>query len=204
MIFIETNAVDELFKNILIPDFPQVQRELLSCIKHDYKENPTPHAFNYSKEYLTKTCPTLMNWLTPRSKMFFRLLRFYVTPPRQTLGAHIDGGGKAPLVPFGINIPVTGCENTYHTFYQCPPENIRPDTPDGYLGGLHPIDYNKITPMKRLEILKPCFTNNSVMHGVENESDNYRVMFTVRWILHPTIGRKIDEVIDTTNLFVND
>ena len=61
---------------------------------------------------------------------------------------------------------------------------------------------SKLQIVERFEILQPCFTNNEVMHSVENLSTDYRVMFTVRWILDPTLGRQIDEVIDTTDLFV--
>jgi hypothetical protein len=42
---------------------------------------------------------------------------------------------------------------------------------------------------------------NDVMHNVKNFNDSVRIMFTVRWGLHPTKFRTIDEVMDTTDLF---
>jgi hypothetical protein len=193
--------MNELYRYIKIPNFELVQKELLLAIYHDYESHTAPHAFTYSRKYLENKSPTLMTWLNGRTKMPYRLLRYYITPPGKSLGAHIDGGGQFPTVPFGINIPVTGTQNTYHTFYQCNNSNIRSDIPENYLGGLHPKDYQSIQEIKKLEILQPCFTNNSVMHGVTNLSNKYRVMFTIRWALHPTIGRTIEEVIDTNGLF---
>ena len=193
--------MEELYKNIIIPNFEEIQQELLSCIDHDYKADTKPHAFSYDESYMWFKCPKFMIWLKTRSKLPVRLFRFYITPPKQSLGAHIDGGGPSPVVSFGLNIPVAGSENTYMTWYKCDPTNLRTDHPEGYLGGIHPKDYNNLEVIEHLEILKPCFTNNSVMHGVENNSDNYRVMFTVRWILHEKFGRTIESCIDTDGLF---
>ena len=188
--------MDHLYQFVNIPNLEIIQEELLNCIQHDYKSKTTPHAFTYSVKYMATTCPTLMNWLVPRSKMSIRLLRFYVTPPRQNLGIHIDGGSNGhPSVPFGLNIPIIGVDNTYQIFYDCPEDNIFGNRPMGYNESLHPKDLNSLTPIDRVEITTPCFTNNSVMHNVENNTDNYRVMFVVRWVLHKTIGRQIAEVI---------
>jgi len=194
-------TMKELYKNIVIPNFESIQQELLACIDHDYKADTKPHAFTYSEQYMSEKCPQFMSWLRPRCKLPIRLLRFYITPPHQKLGAHIDGGGRSPVVPLGLNIPVAGSTNTFMTWYECKPENLRTDNPDGYLGGVHPKDYTQLVPIESIEITKPCFTNNSIMHGVENKSDEYRVMFTVRWVLDHFIGRTIEDCIKTEGLF---
>jgi hypothetical protein len=191
----------ELYKYVNIPNFEIIQQELLNCIEHDYKSKGT-HAFTYKEDYITKTCPTFMAWIKPRTKMPFRLLRFYVTAPQGRLGAHIDGIASKAAVPFGLNIPIDNTKNTYHIFYHCDPENLKKEYPPGYLGGSHPIDFSKCTELEKFEILKPCFTRNDVLHSVENNNDTFRVMFTVRWILHPTIGRTIEEVMETEDLFL--
>jgi hypothetical protein len=191
----------ELYKFIKIPNFDIIQQELLNCIKHDYKSKGL-HAFNYEEAYLAESCPTFYAWFKPKIKMPVRMFRFYITPPGEKLKPHIDGNKIRATVPFGLNIPVAGAENTYQIYHDCPPDNIQGGLKMGYMGGMHPIDVDRLKEIYRLEILQPCFTNNEVMHSVENTSADFRVMFTVRWILDPIAGRQIDEVIDTTDLFV--
>lgn len=192
--------MDQLVKYINIPNFIEIQQELLACIDHDYTADTEPHAFIYRQSYMTESCPKFMNWLLPKSKMPIRLFRFYVTPPGKRLGAHIDGNAAA-TVPFGMNIPVAHTADTYHIFYGCTRDNLLDQYPKGGLGVRHPKNFKEMIELERLEIVKPCFTNNSVMHSVENHSDKHRIMFTVRWIIHPKIGRTFEEVIDTAGLF---
>jgi hypothetical protein len=71
-----------------------------------------------------------------------------------------------------------------------------------YLHGLTPIDNSKLEIIEDLEITKPCFVKGDVMHGVKNFNDDIRIMFTVRWGLHPIKFRNIEDVVDTTDLFV--
>jgi hypothetical protein len=190
----------ELFKKVKIDGFDSVQKELLACIKHDYKSKGV-HAFTYDDNYMQESCPIFYSWLLPRLKLPVRMFRFYVTPPGEKLKAHIDGNIAYATVPFGLNIPVVGTKNTYQIYHDCPSDNIQGGLKTGYMGGMHPIDIDKLKEIYKLEILQPCFTRNNIMHSVENNSEEFRVMFTVRWILDPIIGRKIEEVIDTTNLF---
>lgn len=192
--------MDTLVKYITIPNLQEIQKELLECIDHDYTVDIEPHAFTYSQSYMLKTCPKFMSWLMPLSKMPIRLFRFYITPPGKRLGAHVDGNQSA-TVPFGINIPIANTKDTYHIFYKCNEANLLDQYSKGYLGGKRPKNSKEMVEIERLEILKPCFTNNSVMHSVENKNSKHRVMFTVRWIVHSRIGRTIEEVIDTDGLF---
>lgn len=193
----------ELYKPLNIPNLKIIQTELLNCIAHDYKSKGI-HAFTYTVPYMEEKCPTLMAWLVPRSKLPLRLLRFYVTPPKSKLSIHIDGGGNFPVVPFGFNIPVTGCENTHMVWYNCTEDNMTPVHPAGYLGATYPKEYSKLSELDRIEIAgsRPYLTNNSVMHGVINNTDEFRVMFTVRWTIDYVIGRTIEECFDTTDLFL--
>ena len=158
-------------------------------------------AFTYATAYMEKTCPTLMAWLNPRLKMPVRLFRYYVTPPRGQSGIHIDGSD--PSLPFGLNIPVAGSKNTYHTFYDTDPDNLMKFNGgnEGFYAAMLPIDNNKLTVLEEIEVLTPYVMNNSVLHGVRSESDDYRIMFTIRWPYHETMWRNVDEVLDTTGMF---
>lgn len=191
--------MEELYKFVNIPNFREVQTELLNAIDYDY-QSKGKHAKNYTAGYMKLKCPTLMNWLNGKNKSHYRLLRFYFTPPNGALEHHIDG--NTPTVPFGLNIPVINCENTSMTWWNCDEDNFRIPNPDnGYLGAITPKDLSKITVKDKLELIKPCFTRNNIMHSIENPNNTTRIMFTVRWGLHPTKFRTIDEVMDTTDLF---
>lgn len=184
----------DLWTPIDIPNFGKVQEELGKMVTINPGVTKT-HAFSVSEKVMKECCSTFMQWFEPRKKKPVRIYRFYITEPFGHLGAHIDGS-KQLKVPFGMNIPVANCENTYHIFYHCDEDNIKNEYKSGYLNGCVPKDQTLITENSRLEIVKPYFTRNDVMHSVVNNNSTYRVMFTVRWLLHPNIGRNIEEVFD--------
>jgi hypothetical protein len=184
----------DLWIPINIPNFEEIQKELLNMITIEPNVTKT-HAVSIDEAIMMEKCPLFMSWLIPRKKQTVRMYRFYITEPYGHLGAHIDGG-KNLKVPFGMNIPVLNCQNTFHIFYDCDEDNIKSDFNKGYLGGCVPIDRSLIKEKTRLEITRPYFTRNDVLHSIENNNPTYRIMFTVRWALHPTKARNIDEVFD--------
>lgn len=188
----------ELFIPFRIPDFEVIQKELLSAIDHDYKESNKPHAFTYPEYYMKHKCPVFMSWLMPRLKLPVRLYRYYITPPRSSLPVHIDGTN--PTVPFALNLPLSGTKNTLHSFYETTKDNIEFKTGPGYLAATQPVDCSKLEKIVDLEILEPYVTNNAVLHGVTNDTDDHRVMFTVRWLIHETIGRTVEECLEISDL----
>lgn len=191
----------ELFIPFTIPNFKSIQQELLKGIRHDYKQHDKPHAFTYAESYMKEHCPLFMSWLIPRLKLPVRLYRYYVTPPRSNLSIHIDGTN--PTVPFALNIPILGTENTLHSFYETNVDNIEYKTGAGYLAATQPINLSKLKLISQLEIVEPHVTNNSVLHGITNDTDQFRIMFTVRWKIHATEARTIEECMDVSELFLN-
>jgi hypothetical protein len=189
----------KLFTPINVKNFNLFQEELIKSLPLNFKDNGL-HAFNRDEETMSVMCPNLMSWLKSRSKMPFRLLRFYVTPPHTNLGAHIDGF-KAVSVPLGLNFPIIGYRNTYQIYYDCPDSNLSDKNKGGYLDGVVPIDPSAMEEIARIEIDRPGFVRNDVMHSVENDTDEWRVVFIVRWALHPFIGRTIEEVFDAEDLY---
>jgi len=189
----------ELFIPFSIPNFEVIQKELLQGIAHDYKQHTKPHAFTYVLPYMVEHCPLFMSWLAPRLKLPVRLYRYYVTPPRSSLAIHIDG--TEPTVPFALNIPVLGTENTLHSFYEADEDNMEYKTGEGYLAARQPKDRSKLKLVSQLEITRPYITNNSVFHGVTNDTDHHRIMFTVRWKIHATEARTVEECMDVSGLF---
>jgi hypothetical protein len=191
--------MEKLFTPINVKNFSLFQEELIKSLPLNFKDNGL-HAFNRDEETMSAMCPNLMSWLKSRSKMPFRLLRYYVTPPRTNLGAHIDGY-KAVSVPLGLNFPVIGYHNTYQIYYDCAVDNLADKNKGDYLDGVVPKDSTTLKEIARFEINKPGFVRNDVMHSVENATDHWRVVFIVRWILHPFIGRTIEEVFNIEDLY---
>jgi hypothetical protein len=184
----------DLWLPIDIPDLNQIQEELYQIV--NIKQGITKtHAFSVDESTMIDNCPLFMDWFLPRKKEKVRLYRFYVTEPYGHLGAHIDGN-KFCKVPFGMNIPVANCEHTYHIFYDCDEENIINELKNGYLAGCVPKDRSLLKEKCRLEITRPYFTRNDILHSIENNNPTYRVMFTVRWNLHPILYRTIEEVFN--------
>jgi hypothetical protein len=112
----------KLYKLVNIPNFDKIQTELFNAIDYDY-QSMGKHGKNYTTEYMRLRCPTLMTWLDSKTKNQYRLLRFYFTPPQDSLERHIDGSN--PTIPFGLNIPVINCENTTMTWWNCDEDNLR-------------------------------------------------------------------------------
>jgi hypothetical protein len=188
----------ELVIPFTIPNLEEIQAELLSAIYHDYKAPVETHAFSYPSIYIKKSCPKFTEWLMPKVKVPIRIFRYYITPPHTSLGVHIDGVN--PTSPFGLNIPVIGTKNTYHCFYETSEDNMVLNTSSSYLEHISVKDESKINLIsEKIEVTRPYVMNNSVLHGVQNNSDEYRVMFTIRWAL---TQRNLDDVIDTSDLLL--
>jgi hypothetical protein len=193
--------MNELSIPFTIPNLEEIQTELLSAIDYDYKKVVGTHAFSYTYTHMIENCPKFMEWLMPKVKAPVRVFRYYITPPHTSLDAHIDG--VDPTSPFGINIPVTGTQNTYHCFYDTSKDNIYATSPNGYLGSWLAKDQTKLKLIgEEIEVMRPYIMNNSILHGVRNDSDEHRVMFTVRWPLHNTLYRKLEDVMDTSDLLL--
>jgi hypothetical protein len=115
---------------------------------------------------------------------------------------HIDG--IDPKLAFGLNLPLAGSKNTYHTYYDTPEDNllVSPSKNGSFLGAIVPKDESKLIPIQEIEITRPYVINNEVLHGIRNESDEYRVMFTIRWPMHHTQWRTVEECMDTSELLL--
>lgn len=193
----------ELFIPFNIPEFADMQDELHKAIPHDYTSKLEPYAFTLSERYMIEKCPKFMSWLKPRLKLPVRMYRYYVTPPRRNLGVHIDGPAPDSRVPFALNIPVSGTKNTLHSFYQTDDDNIQRierELGTSYMEGMMPRSRAKLNLLAEIEIVNPHVTNNAVFHGVTNNTDNYRIMLTIRWNWKDEQGTNVDECIDISDL----
>lgn len=180
------------------PDTAAISSELLSAIKHDHQRLGT-HAFTYDQSYMQHHCPRLWQWLGPRIRVPTRLMRFYVTAPRSRLPAHIDG--QPVSVPFGLNFPVLNCEGTEMRWYKVRDSDIEPwkqHSEQGYMSSSRLVDgaADRAELLDSVEITRPCFVRNDIMHSVENPRNTWRIMLSIRFPLDPQRYRTIKEVID--------
>lgn len=190
--------MDQLYLWVKDPP-PQeiIQQELLAAICHDYRIKT--HAFTYIQSYIARKCPVFWQWLAPRLRTETRLMRFYVTEPYGRLPPHIDG---APVtVPFGLNFPVLNCQGTTMTWYGVDSDDVQrwnQHNAHGYMSSykLREDAESRSTILQQLEITRPCFVRNDIMHSVENPRDTWRIMLSIRFPLHAQRYRTIAEVID--------
>lgn len=184
----------KLYQKVEIDNLYQIQRELIDLVDITHGMTKT-HAFSVENHIIEKFCPIFVSWLAPRLKSPVRLFRFYVTEPWGQLLPHIDGS-KELKYPFGLNIPVANCDNTWHIFYECDEDKIKNIEVDGYLLGCVPVDEACLIEKTRILLNEPHFVRNDVMHSVINFTDHYRIMLTVRWILDPVLGREFEDVFE--------
>lgn len=171
----------ELYVPVVVPNFEIIQNQLKNCLLARAETSLSPFAYTIPRDDVHSVSPLLVDWVESRSLKEVLHYRIYVTPPHTRLPPHIDGGGDKPIVPFRLNIPIRGAENTKLSFYATPDSNKRIEKPTDYLSSLHPIDVSKLKILKSLEVTTPHFINTGVMHGVKNNTSNYRVMFAVTW-----------------------
>lgn len=192
--------MQSLYQLANLPDFEQIQKELLECIDHDWTSRGL-NAFSYPEAHMEERCPTLMAWLKPRSKVAFSQFRFYVTPPHSFLEEHIDGGGVIPTCAFNLNIPVANTKNTTFTWYKTDPSNLEVKKINGRASSFYAKDRTILEPLDKLEITAPVFVKTDILHGVQNPNDTFRLMFTVRWPIKKDAFRTIEECLITDDIF---
>ena len=184
----------ELYTPIDVPNFEQIQYGLQKCLPDNYTTKTAPFAFNVDTQILQHYCPVLVEWIASNSKIDILHYRIYITPPKSRLPPHIDGGGIKPVVPFRLNIPITGTANTKLMYYTTPDDNLKTFIPNAYLSSIHPIDFKKLKLVDAVEINTPHFINTSVLHSISNPNITYRAMLAVTWSIHDTKYREINDV----------
>lgn len=185
--------MEQLYIPVIVPDLKQAQAGLIECLPSDYKEKTTAFAFNVERSLLLNKCPGLIKWIEENSIIDVLHYRIYVTPPHSKLPPHIDGGGGKPIVPFRLNIPIVGTENTKLTFYKTTADNLQAFVPESYLSSLHPKEYKRLKIIDSIEINTPHFINTAVLHGVNNTNKKYRAMFAVTWQIDNNLYRNVNE-----------
>lgn len=208
-----SNQVDqnmkEFYKKFVIPNYAIIAKELLDIIEHDFLSNSKVNSWIYPVDQVLDACPNLNAFLKPRLKKELEQIKYYCTPARQSLGAHVDGANIK--VPFGMNLPLMNTRDTSQLWFDCPPENtitrslagtILRDG-EGFLSDVHVPKDPKIMPViKTLELDVPAITKTDIMHSVSNPTNNTRLIVVLRWNLSEIDYSEPEDVIDLEDLYV--
>jgi hypothetical protein len=138
--------------------------------------------------------PTFFNFIEIKKKVPVRMCRFYLTPSYDFLIPHADGISSYRS-PIGLNIPISGYQNTYMDWYSCPDDNFD----DGHLGfnktqASRVIDFNKIKKIDSTVIDCPTFVRTDIVHGVVNNNPTPRLVLSIRFPYSVRFGQNFEDV----------
>jgi hypothetical protein len=174
-----------LVKNYELDNLDEIQSELL-----DYLNNNTKNRYEHSElrfsyiavpNYHILNLPCLNETLRKTFAIKPSVFKFYNMQPGSYLKPHMDGTFNDPIGSFGFNIPVYNCDSVETIFYNCDETNITQKAEKAQYARL-PIDESKLTEIKRYIIDRPSFIFTNIMHSVENNTANNRIMFLMRWL----------------------
>jgi hypothetical protein len=174
-----------LVKNYELDNLAEIQSELL-----DYLNNNTKNIYINSQlrfSYIAVPSDHILNLpcLNETLRKIFAVqpsyFKFYNMQPGSHLKPHMDGIFNDPIGNFGFNIPVYNCESVETIFYNCDETNIKSLNLQSARLRL-PINESKLTEIKRYIINRPSFISTNIMHSVENNTANNRIMFLMRWL----------------------
>jgi|AntAceMinimDraft_5_1070358.scaffolds.fasta_scaffold00173_33 hypothetical protein len=199
----------EFYKKFIIPNYNSVVKELIGAIEHDFIRDTKVNSWIYPVDQVLEKCPHLNEFLKPRLKKPLEQIKYYCTPSKRFLGAHVDGA--TVKVPFGMNIPLMNTKDTSQLWFNCPPENTMTRTisrsilrdEEGFLSEVHvPKDPTIMPVIKTLELDTPAITKTDIMHSVSNPTNNTRLIVVLRWNLSEIDYSEPEDVIDLEDLYV--
>ena len=183
-----------LYKKLDVPNFEAMRLELATATLP--KVMLGTRFWDEAPSWFETNTPTLYNFIERNKKLSIRLFRFYLTPPNDILIPHVDGltTNRSPL---GLNIPITGYQNTTMDWYDNPADNFK----DGNYGfnnitASRIIDFNKLTKIESTVIDCPTFVRTDVVHGVVNNNPTPRLVLSIRFVYSKVAGQQFNEVFN--------
>lgn len=167
----------KLYHELIIPELEEIQSELYAYLKDFLKtnsKNVIGKAIKYNE--ITKF-PRLLNYLNSISKIPLdpnMPLKFFISSPGSFGSIHMDSDLTSRIA---LNIPVSGCKNTFLVYYKSIPDNIVYCTPNSYI----PKDYSKIHLIEKIEFINPCLVRTDHLHRSINSGKQQRIIASVRW-----------------------
>jgi hypothetical protein len=187
-----------LYRKLTVPYFSKIQEELINSTKLNTLE--FKRYWDTAWQDFESLSPTLYKFINLRKKTAVRLCRFYLTPPHDLLPPHVDGV-STNRSPLGLNIPISGIENTKMIWYDNPEYNFN----DGNYGfnnmpSSRVADITLINKINEAVIDVPTFVRTDVVHAVVNPTDDYRLLLSIRFNFNEKTGKNFDEVFDLADL----
>lgn len=181
-----------LYKKLNIDNFEIMRCELEVATLDKVKENTRFWGEDYS--WFKENTPTFYNFIEDKKKVPIRMFRFYLTPAYDFLIPHADGTSNYRS-PIGLNIPISGYQNTTMDWYSCPNDNFK----DGNYGfnkttASRIIDFGKLVKIDTTVIDCPTFVRTDVVHGVTNYKSTPRLVLSIRFPYSKQFGQNFEDV----------
>jgi hypothetical protein len=193
----------KLFHQIYIENFSTIQQELLDLITPDKIESAahTMTSWILEKNYVLKKCPTLELFLKTHSKAPLSQIKFYLSPPKQGIGCHIDGYDYESAQPFGLVLPLKNADNTFVNWYESDQITKIDLDPSEHFKSLYTqalvAPKESLRLIDKVEVTSPMFTRSNILHDVTNNNDSIRYTAVLRW---PIYCKDIDQVVMSNKL----
>lgn len=187
-----------IYKKLNVVNFEAMRVELERATIDKVNANLRFWGEHYS--WFETNAPTFYDFVESRKKVPIRMCRFYLTPAYDFLTPHADGASHNRS-PIGLNIPISGYENTTMDWYSCPDDNFE----NGHVGfnktsASKVIDFSKLVKIDTTVIDCPTFVRTDVVHGVTNNNPTRRLVLSLRFIYTPTFGQNFEDVMKLTDL----
>ena len=180
------------YKKINVDNFEEMRKELEIATLDRVNLNTRYWGEPYT--WFKQNTPTFYNFIESKKKVPIRFCRFYLTPPNSSLQPHADGVSTFRS-PIGLNIPISGYENTTMDWYSCPDDNFD----NGYHGfenipASKVIDFTKLEKIDSTVIDCPTFVRTDVVHGIDNYKPTSRLVLSVRFPYSKQFGQNFEDV----------
>jgi hypothetical protein len=186
------------YKKLNVNNFEEMRVELEIATSNKIDTNV--RFWDEHIDWFKNNTPIFYNFIEDRKKIPVRLCRFYLTPCYDKLIPHVDGLTNFRS-PIGLNIPISGYQNTTMDWYSCPENNFI-DGKFGFNGitASRVINFNKITKIDSTVIDCPTFVRTDVVHGVINNNNTRRLVLSLRFPYSYKFGQNFEDVMDLSGL----
>lgn len=158
-----------MYTEIETESLPQLQEECLHEIKNHININENNFVWPKQTDIIRLTT---LNKFLKDINLYNHVKGVTFTSTTNTSSRlHSDVGDFR----YSLNIPILYAENTYLTFYDCPPGTNR-ETSVPFIE----FDKGTCTAIRRVETIKPAIIDTMVPHQYESYNDKPRVMILIR------------------------
>jgi hypothetical protein len=188
----------DLFQKLNIPNLDTIQKEALSF----FDKNPQLIRHDSNKDYFVHVpfdeFPVLKKFLEDRAKIEINETSVYFIPPHSKSEIHIDGlkkdNGKVPegmmiSHQYVLIIPIANYEKTTSYWYNNEDVKDVDESIRNHIREQFPYNFYvsfvktgiKLEPIGSTRIDTATFIKSNIYHQVDNEGDNTRMAFVIRF-----------------------